>query len=390
MLGLTGCWVTSGEVDGKLNPPLSDPEAVGSATVPTTDSGTDDDTGDGPGTTTEVVEVVVLGVEPAFGTVEGGDLVTVQLGDLGDSEVTGVRFGDRSADIVDTASDSVTVLSPSSEVEGWVDIAVDVPGDTGVLEGAYHYWLDGQGLAGAAGAVYSSEYVGDYWEGSPQLSGYGWFGLIRPTDFDYRDLYVADRQLDHCELDFESAVSVEYYDLGVSNVSLSAGGSPLLLSQGEIGSFAAELDPAALQLGAPYALQDFGGGPEWSALQLPATVVELPDDLQITSPVMDGSSPPEIDQSFTVRWSGSTSDYVLLLLTRQRDGLTVDDVNCVATDDGAFDVPGSIWSGWAGGDLVTITVARVKVLEPELLHNGSTSGVVGMIVQTGAAYASSW
>jgi hypothetical protein len=381
MVLLAGCWVSAEQVQGKLGddrPPRTDSE----------DTGIED-----PTDSTFVPPTLfdVLSLEPDNGTTAGGTEVRIVVDVLPGGSVPQVTFGGVPAVVTGVEGSVIDVLSPAGVQTGWADIEISVDAGSGRAPGSFYVWQDGAGLAGAVGGLLWVEVVGDYWADGVESYGFGWVGLTDPVDFAYRQLYTSSAGNDLCGPEEEFAGGVSYLDLGADLIVLDAG-----LSQIRMGpdpsddSYELGLEQGDVSWGDVYELLPFGGAREWSSFSDAVPLVATPSQLDLREPQLDGSSPPTVRADIDLEWVPGGGSYILALLSRVHNDVTVDEIACVAVDDGAFRVPSSVWSDWSSGDVIYFTIGRVQELDTTLPHNQSGSAVAGVYFVHGAAYATAW
>jgi hypothetical protein len=150
-----------------------------------------------------------------------------------------------------------------------------------------------------------------------------------------------------------------------------------------------------MSLGTSYDLEPVNGGPTWPDVSLSNLSGEIPSALTLTSPNIDGDTPPRVARQIDLAWNGPyDGEGMLLYLQRQRYDSTMaawipqgDEVTCWITDDGSFTVP-SLWSDWQTSDGVLMYFGRYH--EPGsvvLPYNNARSAVIGTYWVVGYLYA---
>jgi hypothetical protein len=337
---------------------------------------------------------VLTSIDPTFGSTAGNTIVTL----LGDHfDITSVvEFDGQPGNILFNSSTEIRVQTPATLVEGIVDVDVSTINGSDTLPSAYTYWQDGTGLYGMAGTVEWDEYMGGYWTGPTQV-GYADFWFTEPTSLPTWELRYSTG-MDQCELDYIGP-NFNAYLPGSPTLSMSeAGGTAFNVTSDPVDSWyysAGPLTAADLKLGAPYTLQPaMGADPSWPQFTAP-DVLELPNSMYVTNPVIDAPNAPYINRTFNLQWSGPyTGDYVTLILIHQRwNGAinnwdTLETQTCVLTDDGFFTVPGNQWTSWnASLDGVIIAAGRAMETTGTLPFNNATSNVLGAYYAIGFGLA---
>jgi hypothetical protein len=374
---LSGCFVSPGEINEKLGIDTdTDTDADGDAD---TDADADTDVGD----------ITVVSVDPPQGVLTGGETVVVTAQGLTSGDFA-VQFGSKKATIVSVDGDEITVQTPSSRDEGWVDVVVTQGDRLGFLPDGWYYWADGDGLTGAVGELTWYAYQGNYWASSDDPLFDGWLAFVHPTDVRVATLYgTAD---DTCVRDY-NGFDFDFYDTGATSAVLSgdngdielAFDSPFFAGNTLPGSGAD--DYSALQV--PLTLELDASDP-WPDLEIASFTAPL-KQVKITSPNVDGDFVSAfVSESFALNWTtGSTGDFAFAQLVRI-DGYTQtveDRVTCRMRDDGRFQVPSNVWSDWFVGDIIQIGVGRAAVGKTELPNNHGDAQVATIWLTFGAAIA---
>lgn len=396
MTGIAALAVACGGMHGGLG---DDPKGVGpnggadsgEASAPdpdddTADTGPLDDTGDidadtGGDTGDEVLldPPALIGLSPAFGPRGGGTVVTVEGQDLAaDAEV---RFGATAAVVQSGTDTALSVVTPAMAAAGTVDVSVTQPGGEDVLVQEYTFLdlEDATGRVGFLGALQWFDLRGGYWGGQPD---YGVVQLWVPELSDgarYRDRFAPG--VDQCASDRFSASRGTTVDLsGASALLSSSTGSALALPfDSDLGKLDKDIGSGELAAAATFDLtfHDLWGLPDFTI----ADLAETPPAFSLTTPDLDGGSPDwvEIDE-LDLSWSAGGADAVVVYIVRSsaRDGTIQETLTCLATDDGAFSIPTSAWSGWDHGDVLHVFVGDMREKEASVPLNNGTSSVAGI------------
>ncbi len=344
------------------------------------------DTGD----TAPPAELIVSSLDPVFGPRGGGSLVT--LTGEGFTEATQVSFGGLAAELVSFTAGSLELRTPAAAAEGWVDVVVQRDEAEVSSEDAFRYLDldDASGLAAAMGALQWFDYVGGYWSSDDE--DYGllqfWFPSA-PQDTHYWSYFAPT--LDSCASDYFEIETEGSLDLGGGAGALLAAPSGTSISptwEAENTRFVAALDSSDFELEAEWDLTLSG---LWDLPDFTITdMVETPPAFSLTSPVLDGGSPASLSpDGLQLRWTAAGADQVLVYIAHlDGSGATLrETVTCAAQDDGAFDVPADVWSGWLAGDVLWVFVGQLKQTGVTVPLSNGESRVAGIHWQVGGAVA---
>lgn len=337
----------------------------------------------------DLADLDITSISPPYGTTAGGSSVVIQGGPFDSSAL--VYFGEEVAGVSNISGSSITAITPSVSAEGTRNVSVVTDTHGGKLKDAFDYYEDGTGLAGAIGAVFWYDYVGNYWKSTGGTSGYAEMTFTVPIDFHYWEFYVP--AMDTCQpYDGGYAYSGELYiyDLDVSALTITpSSGSATSMAWDESTLFFATDPIAANQYtkNAWYDLQVPGSGP--LADMAVEDILRTSSDVTITQPAIQGNNPPNITRNQSFRWTAGFADWIVIYM------LMIDDSNtgieqgivCVVSDDGAFDVSTGEWSSWTPGRQVNILFTPVREETTILPHNNSESRVAGMYQMVGAGFS---
>jgi hypothetical protein len=392
-LGLlaVGCQgLTPYNLDGRLDTADTDGSAD---TGDSGDSGVDSgDSGDDTETGTELKPLVVDAVSPAHGSDAGGLVVELTGGPFDNSAQ--VYFGDKKAKVVSSGTSWIQVEVPSNTA-GYQHVRVVTDTHQGRLDNGFLYWPDGTGRTGVLGSFEHFQYVGSYWaDGTPAPEAGASVFFIAPASIEWWQLF--GRGFNQCSSNYEySGTDVEVFQPDVTRFTLKRGsaaavnlfqgdGTPenpeyVFGTQGNVASSFAN--------SANYNLES-AGTDEWPEFVLEGAV-QTPSSFQVTSPVINTSTAPDITRSnFRVAWTGGGGDYVLLRALRYNStGTPLEEVTCVLDDTGSFTIPSNVWAGWSAGSQITLLVGRVKESTGTVPFNGSNSGMVGVQWIIGAGFS---
>lgn len=331
-------------------------------------------------------------IDPNWGTTAGGTEVVLE-GVFGEDAT--VRMGGVEADnkSVQTKRGILVFFTPEVGDAGVVSIVLESGGESAKLEDSFTYFADGTDLVGAIGSVAWVDIVGNYWVDTPVDFGYGFFVPVIPAEFEWSKLYAGGQ--DECESSkggYTYNPSLEAFEMGSgSSVTLSSGAKtidmPWSASDAQFG--ADEVVASQFAANSSYDLSEtnFSGAeiPEFTV----SGILDTPGSFSVSAPAIQGNNAPSVSQNFSVAWSGgSAGDGVLLTLQMMNSaGTTVEEsVTCALRDDGAFNVPGGTFKGWAANRQLNIFVSRYKLAQATIDFNNAGTAVMGEYVVYGAAF----
>lgn len=364
-------WAGLGACIFFADPPPLNPE-------PPAPAPTGDTTVDTPG------ELRLTDVVPPFGRLAGGEAVTLSGVFPEDPRNLVVTFGSVVAPIESATATELVVLSPPSGQAGPVMVTVTEGARFSLRDGAFAYFADRSDRVGLIGIVRRDERVGGYWPADAVSDGRAELGFVDAHDWSLAEIYGTSG----CTYLFDATVPVPV-DTGAEALVLTTGPTSLPLEPlGTVGYFGATLNDADVAAGASFGLGPLAGGPDWPRLTVP-DLVTIPPAFQVLLPDLDSATLPTVSQSFTVQWTGSGGDYMVLDLQREYlEGETwtlLDDVVCTVPDTGSFTVPASVWPDWYAQERVYIRLGRVVEASRSLPHDGSTTVVAGVYSVVGVA-----
>ena len=352
-----------------------------------TDTDTDSDTDTDTDTDVDLLPLDITSVEPGHGTDAGGQTVEIFGGPFDASAQ--VFFGDQRATVASAGAGVLRVTSPPGTV-GYVPVRVTTDTHTGQEAEAFLYWPDGQGRVGVLGSFSHFRYIGTYWDvGTPPPEAAASLYFVEPTSFEYWKFYAP--AIGQCRSEYRTTEEILVYTPGVSRLTLRRGTSAAINlfpsadydfiyeSSGNIASQFAN--------SATYSVVSDGGA-DWPEFTLDGAL-STPATFTISSPALGGSEIARVSRGSSIRvtWTGSGGDYVILRLIRFNSfGSVAEEVSCVVSDTGAFNVPASAFTGWEAGAQLTFVVGRVISGTGTLPYNRSRSGVVGAQWIIGAAF----
>ena len=359
----------------------------GTGTVPDTFIDTDTDTDTITDTDTDIdtgeIALAIDSVTPEHGLSSGGETVTISGGPF-DTSAT-VTFGGEVASVSGVSSTSIQVLAPFSSIYGVVDVEVTTDAGNGALPSAYTYWEDAQGGAGAYGEFYWVHYVGGYWNNAVDF-GAAWWTMTTPTTRLFWE-WAFSPTIDTCVTDYAYNQPLEIYDINVANTVFQTNSRDVTLTDPDgSGVWNKDLTSGDFVQNGNYGLSEVVSPnfPSFSVNQL----MHTPTSFSVSQPAISGQTVPEVNRAFSVQWSGSTADNIVLMLEHLTypDYAPIDSVTCVVNNDGNFTVPGAIWSAWSTGEVVFIHVGALNEGTGSIDFNNSTARVASSYYLGGAAF----
>ena len=350
------------------------------------DSGSDTDPRDSSGSTDTGTAPrsppTVAALEPAYGTVAGGQEVVVSGTHL--DRGTTVRFGGTLAEVTRVDDGQIVVRTPAGTATGPVNVVVANDAGSVTLDEGFFYVEDGSGRFSLYGLVAWNGYAGDYWADATE-DGRAWMILTPPQTVALWELYASS--LDSCATGHRYAGEFFFVDVEVPRARLAAGSVALDLSWSAAdGSYALEGFTRGWTDGASYDLEELAG-PVLPAFNHP-DAVRTPAAFSVSSPVIDAASPPTVARGFDLAWSGSGGDFLLvaLALTDASGSSIAQEITCVARDDGRFTVPTSAFTTWGSGRVLYVSVGRATRGAGTRALDGAGSQLHGLRWVHGAAY----
>ena len=343
------------------------------------DPGTRDSGTDGPvGTSTdEPVELLLAGVEPAFGSNGGGAVVTLTGSFDAATEVT---FAGEPAAVTQRTATELEVEVPASTAVGAVDVEVVSGGRSDRLAEGFVYHGDATGQAGSIGWIDYFDVVGGYWADATNFAT----GRVAFVDgeSDWEMYQEFSGAVGSCTFVYEPPTDPLLVETGAASLSFSGTSAFSLTPDADLGAgwYSASLTEAQVVRGGTYDLAPVEGAADWPTFGV-TQAVTIPESYILTTPAVDSTEAPPMTRSQTFTWTGSGGDYMILYLLRQYvqnnqayyDGY----VTCVMPDTGSFTVP-DLWDDWFLGDFMHIRLGRVVVDAQPLPHTNAEHRVAGI------------
>lgn len=333
--------------------------------------------------------ISIEGVDPAYGLSAGGDDVVIVGGPF-DASVA-VSFGARDATIVSWQPGNVRVTTPAASELGWTSIGITTDDGEGSLEEAFAYFADGEGETGMLGELQYRESVGSL--AGLGDSGFGRLQFIEPdTGASWWQTWTD--AVGRCKTDYQPDTGWVSRDPGASTMTLTnahsgtldlAWDSALQAYNGQDGS--GTIDAGDMVAGSTWSIAAFSGAefPEFGIDDM----VTIPDDFELLAPeaLLASTSETLGQDELSFRWSGSGQGDGVVIEVRLVDpgtGSELQEVTCVAEDEGSFTVPASTLTAWEAGLTMYVTVGRAVETNAELPLDRSDVRIVGSYVLVGA------
>lgn len=352
----------------------------GTDTDPPAVADTDPPADTDPAPDTDLAEAPVLdGVSPDFGTNAGGTEVTLTGEHLGRG--LQVEFGGVAARVLSVNGSSAVVEAPAVSVAGKVTVKVTGDGGTDSATDAFRYWADAQGKVGALFVLDKTRFRGGYWTnpGLSWTSVYG--GFLQPVDFEYWQLYTPTQGT--CAQGYISPLRIVHRDSGAPKLTVTGDGTTVDLTESTTtaGYYSSEdLALSDAPVTRSWDLDPVTGTAWWPSFAVQDLLVGEPN-FEVTSPAISNTTAPVVGRTFTLSWTGSGGDYMLVVLSHYTLVGTattlVQEVTCSVPDNGQFVVP-NLWTSWKqkSTDYINIQVGRIKTRTDVLPMDRST--VVGL------------
>ncbi|NOY25721.1 MAG: hypothetical protein GXP62_07590 [Oligoflexia bacterium] len=341
--------------------------------------------GTGTGSTAPLADPYLDTITPPYDMVTGGGTITLTGGNFDASTV--VRFGTSDATVLSWTQNELTVTAPPAHLAGLEDISVRTDAGSATLIDAFRYIADGTGLNGVIGYLRYTEYMGDYW-GSTPADPMVEAALLFQEPNALNSWQIYGPSVDDCELNYDYSGSPSVgLDMGVDQIELSGGGYAFDVPwDAGLDAYYAQLDGSEFAFATGYDMQTVSPDtlPSFEVVDLVRTPTS---SLRVLTPNLEGSEVVYVQSSFTLTWTGGSGDIVLIKLGLQNSAGSgyLEELDCVANDDGSFTVPDD-WTVWPTGRQIDIWVETARQPDSTLPFNGSDSDVLGIYSKIGAAF----
>ncbi len=310
------------------------------------------------------VNIDIASITPDYATTRGGVEITIVGGPF-DGNPT-VLIGDTQAPVTNSQETVIQAVVPTMSETGTLDVEVRTDDGLGLLEEGFTVLEDGTGYAGVIGEFYWVEYQGLYWDPAPpDDDGGAWFGFVEP-DSDFESWKIYGSSTNNCFNDYAySGPSMTPIDLGVSQMTLSAGGKEVDFSwnsstvdyETTLSSSNQFATSADYTLGA---VVPQNGWPEFGA----PNFLYMPSGLEVTTPRLDDQYLPYYSGSQPFVWNGGSDGDLVIIFLRllSSDQQNVEDtVTCVVPNTGSYTVPSSAWNNYIRDRIMVVMVGTFGV-----------------------------
>lgn len=353
---------------------------------PDPDSDSDPDSDTDPDTDPQTVDLDLSEIAPDWGSNAGGTEISIRGGPFDSS--ARVWFGAKEATVTSSTKNRLVVTLPKSTETGAVDVKVTTDTGEGIGTSGFYYWADGTGQYAAFGQLGWYHMVGTYWSSTPADFGYASVFFTDAVDTPpWRLSYSGSK--DSCKSDYTYSGDVGVYEFDADSIKLELPtGATMSLPKDPDATYAFGTELAASQFkqNGTYGLEEIVAS-DFPPITNPELIV-TPTSFSVSQPAIAGSTPPTLSKAISFQWQTSgAGDYVLILLNRYNASFVMQEtVTCVANDDGAFNVPSSVWAGWSSGGQLDVLVGRAREASGTFEHNNATSGVLGVYWVYGAGF----
>lgn len=359
----SGCWLSADEVGGRL----------------AAESGAPLDTGEPLG------DFEIVAVEPAFGSSAGGQLVRVTLTEA--SAAIQVRIGGALAERVEAQGGVLTVRTPPG-TPGLVDVEVEAGALSRTSAGGFRYYPDASSKIGVIGSVSWTSYPGRLVDLATSLpydppdAGRAWVRPVAPNNQRYADVVFGGTGAGCARNPNSSWAAGLAFDLFAMNLEGERGTLGLVWTA-ENDRFEAALQSNQYANNATWDLLPVQGT-AWPEMRVEAAA-HTPAALLVQAPNFAWTTVPNsVPPSFDIRWDASApADEIGVWIERYDAGGWItapslrEVLSCRTEDDGHFQVPGDLFTGWDSGAVMRVYVSRMRHSEARLPHDASQSGIVG-------------
>ena len=291
-----------------------------------------------------------------------------------------VDFSGISATLINSTSSSLQVQAPNFPGESTADITISSSQGNQTSYAAFTYFQDGSNLTGAVGVLYYLTDTGGYWGSASQSISGGWLTFVDPVDFHWWEFFTPAQE--NCTgSSYSYGGQFGVYDFGQSGINLGSIYLPWDSTNYKFSS-----DNISIANNTTYSVTPFSTGLVGFTVNNIARTSQSPI---VYAPAISGPTVPYISRYQTFTWSPSGADWIYIRLARL-DPFTlnyVDEVNCIAQDDGSFTIEGSQWASWPIEEQIDIYFSRVVEQTSLLPHNNSYGRIVGEYTLLGAAFS---
>jgi len=333
-------------------------------------------------------------IQPAFGSTAGGDLLLIS--GSGFSDPITVEIAGQEVGLEEVTESGLSFYSPAVSGAGPVDVRVKYQDQEWLLDNAFTYFKDADGLATGVGVLQKIAFLGEYWEGPMPEEYSGRFGFLeRPEDTWFGD--IAWGGTDGCgstpETFWPEATPVDAEVLRLKNAQRR-----IELPQSESGYFInEEIDGGQWADGLTYALQGIGN-PEGFVLST-ASFVKTGSPFYVETPEMDGADLTEVNvYGLRFAWRENEADWMYGLFEQlcpitEDEFELVQSVSCASKDEtghGDFALGPELFPDWRAGCFLVVQMSAVQE-EPDagypwLSYDRSELRIAGVYTQLGVLW----
>ena len=334
----------------------------------------------------QIGDILLEQLAPEHGSTTGSSAVTISGSTF--SANTRVFFGNAEGTVQSWTNNALIVATPPNSA-GWVDVRVEDQGSEDTLTDAYRYWQDGSGQTALFGSVSWYQSIGNYWSNDFEY-GIADAYISDPVNVsEYWELFVPS--LDSCSSTYDPGIGPTVTNL--PTLSYTENGSPehtMNPVQAIPGYYVGPVPVGGYDSNSMYGFSSPGNA-NWPAFDL-ANVAATTAEVTMTSPNLYGNFVPNIQQNnFVLEWSGGGGDYMLATLLRYgpataSTGVYEEVMFCAMRDDGYFQVPSSVWTGWSNNQQIDIEVGRVYAESGTLPYNNAGTALAGIYWVVGAGF----
>lgn len=177
------------------------------------------------------------------------------------------------------------------------------------------------------------------------------------------------------------------YDLGASTARLAGGTDDIALDMNRSSSWyeAYDLTTTQWEPDTVYDLLDLNT--HFGKVDIPG-IVATPSVFELTGPALEDEIGELGIGDLDLTWEGGRGDgmFVSLELYNAASTSVEERVTCWVADDGSFNVPRSVWTGWTANRLLYVRLGRYKESTAVVPLTNSVSQVVGIYWLLGAAF----
>lgn len=400
--------------DEPSSEPTSEPTSEpGNPDTDDTDVSDTEDTNSNSGT---FIASLVSGASPLYGSTVGGDSVTITGGPF-TSDAT-VTFGGYAGTVISNNGSMIRVNTPSAQVDGPVEVRIDMDDGYGLVPDPFVYFEDGLGKTATIGVINKFEYIGQYWTGgvTPDPVASAWTAFTLPADVHFWQLNTP--ALDTCARNgidvngdglyddvngdgvvdggdyYQYSGNLTVFDIGTDSITLQGTNSSISLTRGSTDQsdinyymyeYPGDLDPSFVPDNAFYDLS-IGLG-SLAGMSVPQ-YARASKRIAPFTPSLNTATLQAISRTQTFGWQPSQADWIEIRMFQvNASNRIVSDVICNVQDDGSFTFQ-NIHHSWTTSTITPVYVQFTRVYENNITmpHNDGISRIIGTYTIYGAGY----